>query len=67
MAQRGAAARRTRGRPQRARHSGKASTPLAGSKPSRLPGTIVGGTRAALRRAWPSAARPARGTAWPRP
>ena len=59
MANLGADALRTRGRPQRARHEGKAYTPLAGSKTSSMRENIVCGTREALRLALPIAARPA--------
>jgi len=59
MANLGADALLTRGRQQRARHSGKAYTHLAGSKTPGMHGNIVCGTREALRLALPSAARPA--------
>jgi hypothetical protein len=55
----GADALRTRGRPPRARRSGQADTPLAGSKTPGLHGNIGRGTREARRRAWAIAARPA--------
>ena len=63
----GADALRTRGRPPRARHDGKAYTHLAGSQTSSRHGNIVCGTREALRLAVPIAARPARCTARTRP
>jgi hypothetical protein len=59
MAHLGAAALRTRGRQQRARHSGKAYTPLAGSQTPGMHGNIVGGTREGRRLALPIAARAA--------
>ena len=67
MANLGADALRTRGRPPRARHYDKADTHLAGSKTSRMHGNIVCGTREALRLALPIAARSARCTARTRP
>ena len=63
----GADALRTRGRPQRARHYGKAYPHLAGSQTPGMHGNIVSGTREALRLALPIAARPAWGTARTRP
>jgi hypothetical protein len=59
MAHLGADARLTRGRPPRARHSGKAYTHLAGSPTPGRHGNRGCGTREARRRAWPIAARPA--------
>ena len=59
MANLGADALLTRGRPQRARHDGKAYTHLAGSKTPGMHGNIVSGTREPLRLALPIAARPA--------
>jgi hypothetical protein len=59
MANLGADALRTRGRQQRARHYGKASPHLAGSKTPGMYGNIVCGTREALRLALPIATRPA--------
>ena len=56
----GADALRTRGRPQRARHYGKAYTHLAGSQTSSMHGNIVCGTREALCLTWPIATRSAR-------
>jgi hypothetical protein len=55
----GADALRTRGWQQRVRRSGEAYPHPAGSKPPRMPGNIVCGTRAALRLALSIAARPA--------
>jgi hypothetical protein len=55
----GADALRTRGRPQRARHEGKAYPHLAGSQTPGMHGNIGSGTREALRLAVPIAARPA--------
>jgi len=56
----GADALRTRGRPQRARHYGKAYPHLAGSQTPGMHGNIVCGTREALRLTWSIAARSAR-------
>ena len=56
----GADARRTRGRHQRARRSGKASPHLAGSQPPGMPGNSGCGTREALGLTWSIATRSAR-------
>lgn len=60
MANLGADALRTRGRQQRARRLGKAYLHLAGSQTPSMHGTIVCGTREALRLTLSIAARPAR-------
>jgi RNA-directed DNA polymerase len=58
----GADALLTRGRQQRGRRYGKAPLHLAGSKPPRMHGNSVCGTREALHLAWTIAPRPARRT-----
>ena len=67
MANLGADALLTRGRQQRARHSGKAYTHLVGSQTPGMHGNIVCGTREALHLAWAIAPRPARRTLGARP